>query len=45
MHAAVAAVLYVVLFVRWGLTPAERRFYLSKAAPLLARFKRAEVIT
>lgn len=45
LHAALAAALYLLLFVRWGLPPAERRFYVSKAAPLFARFRRAEVIT
>jgi O-antigen/teichoic acid export membrane protein len=44
-HAAFAGVLYLLLFLRWGLPAGERRFYLSKAAPLLARFRRAEVTT
>ena len=45
VHAAVAGALYLLLFVRWGLPPAERRFYVSKAAPMVARFRRAEVTT
>jgi O-antigen/teichoic acid export membrane protein len=44
-HTAVAALLYLALFLRWGLPGDERRFYVSKAAILLARLRRAEVTT
>ncbi len=44
-HAVIAGGLYLLLFLRWGLPAAERRFYLAKAAPLAAWFKRAEVTT
>jgi O-antigen/teichoic acid export membrane protein len=36
-HVAVAGCLYLLLFLRWGLPAAERRFYASKAALLFAR--------
>jgi O-antigen/teichoic acid export membrane protein len=44
-HAAFAGALYLVLFLRWGLPTADRRLYLEKAAPLIARLRRAEVTT
>jgi O-antigen/teichoic acid export membrane protein len=45
LHAAIAGCLYLVLFLRWGLPAAERRFYISKAALLLARLRGVEVTT
>jgi O-antigen/teichoic acid export membrane protein len=45
LHAAFAGALYLLLFVRWALPAPERRYYLAKAALLVARFRRAEVTT
>lgn len=45
LHAVVAGALYLALFVRWGIPARERRFFLSKAALLLARLRRVEVTT
>ena len=45
IHAAVAGLIYVALFLRWGLPQQDRRLYLSKAAVLLARVRRAEATT
>jgi O-antigen/teichoic acid export membrane protein len=42
LHSAVAGLLYLALFVRWGLPRDERRLYLSKAAGLIARVRNME---
>jgi len=45
LSAAAAGLVYVVLFLRWGLPAPDRRIYLSKAAHLLARVRRVEETT
>jgi len=45
LYAAAAGLVYLVLFLRWGLPAPDRRLYLSKAAHLLARVRRVEATT